>query len=72
MNALFALWSGPVGTWGIADFAIGLVVICGIIAAVVVGVRAMGLEIPGWVKHLAWIVVIVFAVVAVIKILAMM
>lgn len=69
MNSIFALWQG---TWGIADYAIMIVIIAGIIAAVTVGVKAMGLAIPAWFIQILWILVIVFVVVAAIRILTSM
>lgn len=69
---LFALWAGPIGTWGFADYAVALVILAGIVAAVAIGVKALGLQVPTWVVQLFWVVVIVFCVVAVIRLLASM
>jgi hypothetical protein len=74
MNALLALWqgSGQMGTWGVADWAIAIVIIAGIAAAVFLALRQLGVAIPAWVIQLFWILVVVFVVVAAIRLLASM
>lgn len=67
---LFALWQGPVATWGIADIAIAIVVIAAICALVYVALKQFGVSIPEWVKHVAWILVVAFVIIMAIRIVA--
>lgn len=64
MNALFALWSGPIGTWGIADWAVATLVAGGIVAIVGICLRAMGVSPPPWLVQILWILLIVVVGVA--------
>lgn len=66
---LFAL--NP-STWSIAEIAIAIVIIVGVITAMCIGVKAMGWTIPEWGKQLLWLLAIVFAVIIVIKLILML
>ncbi len=55
---------------GIADIAIAIVIIAAIVAAVYVALREFGIQIPGWVQKLFWIVVVCFCVVFAIRLLS--
>jgi hypothetical protein len=72
MSSLFAIWQGAIGTWGVADYAIAIVIIAGIIAALFIGLRQLGIAIPGWLVQVFWVLVVVFVIVAAIRILASM
>lgn len=64
MNALiFAdrFFGGDIGR-----LALAFVVICAVVAIAVVAVRAMGLQVPGWVWHILTIIAV--AVVAILAI----
>lgn len=69
---LFALWNGPIGTWGIADYAIAIVIIAGIVAVATIGLRRLGITIPDWLVQVFWVLVVVFVIVAAIRLLASM
>lgn len=56
--------------WGLVDLAIAIVIVAAVVALVWVGVRAMGVSIPGWVQQVLWIVAIAVVVVVAIKIVA--
>lgn len=61
---LFALWSGPIGTWGIADWAVAILVAGGIIAVVGICLRAMEMTPPPWLIKILWVLLIVVVGVA--------
>lgn len=67
---LSLLW--PAGPWGAADYAIWIIIIAGIIAALFIGLRQLKIEIPGWVIQLFWVIVVVFVIVGAIRLLASM
>ncbi len=69
---LFAILSGPMSTWGIADIAIMIVVIAAIVALVYVALRQFGVSIPAWVQQIFWIVVVAFVVIFAIKLVVSM
>lgn len=69
---LFALWSGPMHTWGIADIAIAIVVILAIVGLVFVAVREFQIPIPQWFIHVLCIVAVAFVVILAIRFLASM
>lgn len=69
---LFAIWNGPIATWGIADIAIMIVVIAAIVALVYVALNQFGISIPEWVKHVFWILVVAFVVIIAIRFVASM
>lgn len=67
MNTLFALWNGPVGTWGIGELAIMVVIIAAVVALVYVALNQFGVAIPPWVARIFWIVVVAFCVIFAIR-----
>ncbi len=68
MNSLFAIFGGPVGTWGIAEIAIAIVMIAAVVALVYVALQQFGVSIPGWVQHVFWIIVVAFVIIMAIRI----
>ena len=54
---------------GIVGIAIWIIIVAAVVAIVYVACRAMGVEIPGWVVHVFWIVIIAIVCVAAIKFL---
>lgn len=70
MNSLFALWQGPITSWGVADIAIAIVVIAAIVALVYVALQQFGVAIPGWVQHVFWICCVAFVIILAIRIVA--
>ena len=69
---LFALWNGPMATWGIGDLAIAVVVIAAIIALVFVALRRFNVAIPAWVVECFWIVVVAFVIIFAIRLVLTM
>jgi hypothetical protein len=63
--------TGPWG-WGWANLATGIVIVAGIAAALWIGLRHLGIQIPQIAVQLFWVVVIVFFVVLAIKVIASM
>jgi hypothetical protein len=63
---------GAFGGYSIVQLLIIVIVIVAAIAITIVIVRAMGMEIPGWVFTVAWILVAVFVGVIALKFLASM
>jgi hypothetical protein len=57
-------------SWGLAEFAIAVVVGAGIIALVVVAIRKLNITIPDWLIHVFWIVAVVIVIVVAIKLIA--
>ncbi len=70
MNTLLALWSGPIGTWTIADWAITIVIVIAICALVALYCRVSGVNIPPWVIQAAWIVLGAVVIIALIRFVA--
>ncbi len=70
MNALLALWSGPIGSWSIADWAITIVIIIAICALVMLYCRVAEVTIPPWVIQAAWIVLGCVIIIALIRFVA--
>jgi len=63
---------GDVGTWGIGEFAIALVVVCAIVAVAYVALNYFGITIPDWVVRIFWILVVAFVCIAAIRLLMRM
>ncbi len=65
MNMLL-LALAPVGTWGIGDFLIAIVVIAAAVGITYIALRVFGVTIPGWLVQIFWIciaaVVAIFAI----------
>ncbi len=70
MNALFALWQGPIASWGVVEIAITIVIIAAIVALVYVALQQFGVAIPGWVQHVFWICVVAFVIIFAIRVVA--
>jgi len=45
------------GSWGIAQFAIALIIVVAIVAIVMIFLRQAGIPVPGWIWNVVWIVV---------------
>jgi hypothetical protein len=56
-----------VQNWTLEGMLIAAVIIAAAVALVLIGVRAMGIQIPPWVVQVFWIVVIAVVVVFAIK-----
>ncbi len=69
---LFALWNGPISSWGIGDIAIAIVIIAAVVALVYVALRQFGVSIPPWVQQIFWIVVVAFVVIFAIRLVLSM
>ena len=50
--------------WGIGEMAIAIVIIVAVVALVLIGCRAMGVEIPGWVVQVFWVIIIAMVIIA--------
>jgi hypothetical protein len=61
---------GNVGTWGITEFAIAIVVIAAIVALVYVAMRQFGITIPGWIVNVFWIIVVAIVIIFAIRLVA--
>ncbi len=69
---LFAILSGPIAAWSIADIAIMIVIIAAVVALVYVALSQFGVSIPEWVKHVFWIIVVAFVVIFAIRLVMSM
>ena len=72
MNTLFALWQGPVSTWGIGEIAIAIVIIAAVVALVYIALQQFGVAIPPWVIKIFWICVVAFCVIFAIRLVMSM
>lgn len=54
----------------IAQWAIWLIIVCGIVALAVIGFRVLGVSPPAWVIQAFWVVVAVVVLVVLVKFLA--
>ena len=54
---------------GIVGLAVWLIIVAAVVAIVFIACRAMGVEIPGWVVQIFWIVVIAIVAIVAIKFL---
>lgn len=70
MTSVLALFNGPIGGWGIIDFLILVVIICGAIALVVIALRALEITIPPWLIQVGKVVAVVVVIILAIKIIA--
>ncbi len=69
---LFALWSGPISSWGIGDIACALLVIAGIVAVFLIASKQLGFTLPPWVIQILWVLAVVFVGILAIKFLMSM
>jgi hypothetical protein len=53
--------------WSLADWLILIVAVAAGIALVYVALRKFGVQIPDWVQHVFWIVVVAFVVIGAIR-----
>lgn len=67
MNSLVL---AQIGAWSIAQWAIAIIVICGIVAVVVLVTRQMGVTIPPFFVNILWIVLAVVIGVLAVRFLA--
>jgi hypothetical protein len=58
--------------WGIQDIAIAIIVIVSLVAAVVIVVRASGIQMPWWVPALFWVVLHCFCGIIAVRIIGSM
>ncbi len=72
MNALLALWDGPIRTWGFADLLILLLIIVGCCAVALIAARAMEFPIPQWLIQIVGVVAILFVAILAIRMIASM
>lgn len=72
MLSLFALWSGPIQTWGVADFAVAVVIIAALIALVWIALAEFNVGVPPWVIKVFWVVVVAAVVIFAIRLVASM
>lgn len=68
---LLALY-GPIGTWGIGEYAIAIVAIAAIVALVFIALRKFGIAIPDWIVQIFWVLIVAFVVIAAIRIVMSM
>ena len=54
---------------GIAGLAIAVIIVAAVVAIVFVACRQMGVEIPGWVVQVFWILVVAVVCIAAIRLL---
>ena len=58
------------GGLSLIQIAIGIVIVAGVLALVVIALRQFGIQIPEWFKQCLWVVAIVLVVVVCIKLVA--
>ena len=56
----------------IVGLAIAIVIVAAVVALVYVAFRQFGVEIPGWVVHCFWIVIVAFVVIFCIRLVSRM
>lgn len=61
-----------IGAWGLAQWAIAIIVLAGIIAIVIVVTKQMGVQIPPFIVHVLWIILAVIIGVVAVKFLLTM
>jgi len=61
---------GPIATWGLIQWIVALIIICGIIAIMYIILGVLGYTIPPWVIRIFWICVAVVVAIFAIKFLA--
>lgn len=64
--------AGLLAGWSIADLAIAIVIITGIVAVVWVAMGVFGVSPPPWALKILWIIVVAFIAIAAIRLLAAM
>lgn len=72
MTTILALWNQPMSAWGIPDFLILLMVICGCLGIAYIVLQVCEINIPPWVWKIAFIVLAVFVGVVAIRLLQSM
>lgn len=69
---MLALFQGPIQTWGIGDFLIAVVIVCGAVAVAYIACKAMGVMPPPWLIQIFWIVLIVVVAIFAIRLILSM
>ncbi len=63
---------GGAAGWGLQDIAIAIIVIVSLVAAVVIVVKAAGIQLPWWVPALFWVVLLCFCGIMAVRIIGSM
>lgn len=58
-----------VAAWGLAQWAIAIIIVCAVVAIVFIGVRQMGVTIPPFIINILWILFVALICIAAIKFL---
>lgn len=58
-----------IGGYSIAQLVIWLIVICAVIGIGLIAIKASGIQIPGWVIQIGWIVIVALIAICAIKFL---
>lgn len=58
-----------IGGYSIVQLVIWLIIVCAVIGIGLIAIRASGIQIPGWVIQIFWIVVIAVVAIVAIKFL---
>ena len=66
---MLALWTGPISTWGIADFLILVVIVAACCAVTWIALKQFQVQIPPWAIQVFWVVVVAFVVIFAIRLL---
>ncbi len=69
-EVLFAI--APVATWGLVEWLIAIIIICGMVGIAWVIIKQTGVQVPGYVATVLWILLAVVIGVVAIRFLATM